>query len=669
MTADPAAVLSFDPTEPAELLAIVAVVAARAGRLLAWHGDNAGDGAASQRARRSWCDHSEAGRSHTAAIAAAEARLSGLDGSRLARLERLFGLSPRETQLLMTCVAPQVEPALAQQFERLQNRPWPTEALAGELFDWGRAPLWNSGCPLALWGLVSEGRPIPGEPPPLIADPAVRFWLSGQFAVDAELRPRVKRIEPRTPLAGWPVGPTAAAARQLIDAGHPVRLIVEGLPGAGRTTFAASVAKALGLSTFAISPEPGLAEPTPEMWVRAQRAALVAGAALVWHGAWAAAPWPHIVRPAPLHALAVDPGTLARSDARFVEHRIVLPALTHRERERLLGDLVPAAAAWQPGERESLINRRTLTVGSLERLGRHRPETWRAACAALNVQQADVFGDLAHRLEATFTWDDLVLPESLKESLRDLAHECRTRFDFWSSDGVRRLFGRETGLACLFAGPPGVGKSMCAQVMAADLGYELFRIDCATVTSKYVGETSKNLRGIFRRARSMDAVLFFDEAEALFSPRTEVRDAHDRYANADTAYLLQLIESDFDGIAILATNRKGDIDPAFMRRIRHIFDFPRPGPAERLRLWRLSAEALVRGGAGGPLEPVWEVLAESVEMTGAQIKAAMMSAYFAASRRGAPIGIADIVAGLDRELGKEGRSINAEERRRLARHG
>jgi AAA+ superfamily predicted ATPase len=670
MSASAAAVDTTSSPEPAELLAIAAAVARRSERLLAWR-DAAPprpDAEAEAKLRSDWRQGSADGRRLTAAVLAADLGLAAIPNSRLARLEHLFGLSARERELLMVSVAPQVAPALLQLYERLHNRPWPTEALASDLFDWGRLPLWHPGTALALWGLVSEGRSVPAEPPPLLADPALRFWLSGQFAVDAELRAHFTRIGPRGPLAGWQVDRTAEKVRRANEDGHSVRLVVEGLPGSGRATFAADVAAALGLAAFALSPPPGAAELSDEIWIRAQRAALVAGAALVWQGGWAEARWPRLVRPAPLQAVTVEPGTLPAADGRFVDQRVALPKLARADRERLLDAFVPAAASWDPREREGLVGRRTLTVGNLHRLGRHRPGDWRSASEALNALQADAFGDLASRMEASFTWDDLVLPEDLKAGLRDLAHECRMRVEFWSDERVRRLYGRESGIACLFAGPPGVGKSMCAQVIAADLGYELHRVDCATVTSKYIGETSKNLRSIFARARAVDAVLLFDEAEALFAARTDVRDAHDRYANADTAYLLQLIENDFEGIAILATNRKADIDPAFMRRLRHVYDFPRPAPAERVFLWRLCGEALVTPAALKALEPFWRQAAETLDLTGAQIKAAMMSAHFAAARRGVAIGVADILTGLDRELGKEGRSISADERGRLMRH-
>ncbi|MEM9141221.1 MAG: ATP-binding protein, partial [Pseudomonadota bacterium] len=216
-------------------------------------------------------------------------------------------------------------------------------------------------------------------------------------------------------------------------------------------------------------------------------------------------------------------------------------------------------------------------------------------------------------------------------------------------------------LVTLFHGAPGTGKTMAAQVLAHELGLDLYRIDCSAVISKYIGETAKNMREIFARARAVDAVLFFDEADALFARRTEVKDSHDRHANTDTSYLLQLIEGDFDGVAILATNRMGDMDPAFLRRIRHVFEIPRPDAAARTRIWQRAGAALSPKTSAD----LWPLLGEVLEFTGAQIKTCLLTAHFAAQRRGGPLGPGDILYGAEREMAKEGRSMGTRDRERI----
>ena len=173
---------------------------------------------------------------------------------------------------------------------------------------------------------------------------------------------------------------------------------------------------------------------------------------------------------------------------------------------------------------------------------------------------------------------------------------------------------------------------MAAQVVAAELEMDLFRIDLASVVSKYIGETAKHLRQIFARAARMNAVLLFDEADALFSKRTDVNDAHDRHANADTSYLLQLLE-DYRGIVMLATNKKQNIDQAFIRRVRYVFDFPRPDVAERRRIWRQVIGELCGQATLQRLEETIDALGASVDLSGAQIKGAVLASIFAARRR------------------------------------
>jgi SpoVK/Ycf46/Vps4 family AAA+-type ATPase len=252
--------------------------------------------------------------------------------------------------------------------------------------------------------------------------------------------------------------------------------------------------------------------------------------------------------------------------------------------------------------------------------------------------------------------------------LEDLVYEARERVAFWEEPAARRLFPQGRGLVGLFSGPPGTGKTMAAQVIAASLQLDLFRIDLSSVVSKYVGETSQNLERILSRAEGMDIVLFFDEADALFGKRTEIKDAHDRFANTDTNYLLQAIEN-YGGVALLATNKKDNIDLAFIRRLRYVLEFPRPNVEQRLRIWRqilgeLAGEDCLRRLAGD-----LETLAGGVEMTGSQIKFSVLAALFAARREGVPLNMHHLLRGLDRELTKEGRGLSDRERERLLANG
>lgn len=193
--------------------------------------------------------------------------------------------------------------------------------------------------------------------------------------------------------------------------------------------------------------------------------------------------------------------------------------------------------------------------------------------------------DLAQRIEATATWEDLVLPEAQMRVLRAVAAHVRQRTTVYDRWGFQQKSNRGLGISGLFAGPSGTGKTMAAEVLANELRLDLYRIDLSAVVSKYIGETEKNLRRVFDAADAGSAVLLFDEADALFGKRSEVKDSHDRYANMEVSYLLQRMEA-YQGLAILTTNMKEAIDTAFLRRIRFIVKFPFPDAAQREEIWR-----------------------------------------------------------------------------------
>ncbi len=191
---------------------------------------------------------------------------------------------------------------------------------------------------------------------------------------------------------------------------------------------------------------------------------------------------------------------------------------------------------------------------------------------------------LAERIDVKASWDDIVLPKDAVDLLEQIVDQVRFRGVVYEDWGFARTMNRGLGISVLFAGDSGTGKTMAAEVLANELKLDLFRIDLASVVSKYIGETEKNLRSLFDAAESGGAILFFDEADALFGRRSEVKDSHDRYANIEIDYLLQRMES-YRGVAILATNMKAAIDDAFLRRLRFVVDFPFPVVADRKTMW------------------------------------------------------------------------------------
>jgi SpoVK/Ycf46/Vps4 family AAA+-type ATPase len=217
-------------------------------------------------------------------------------------------------------------------------------------------------------------------------------------------------------------------------------------------------------------------------------------------------------------------------------------------------------------------------------------------------------------------------------------------------------------VTALFSGASGTGKTMAVQVIARSLGLELLRIDLAGVVNKYIGETEKHLRQLFDVSERAPILLLFDEADALFGKRSQVSDAHDRYANIEIDYLLQRMER-FDGVAILATNRKGDLDTAFVRRLRFIVDFAPPSPDERERLWRIALEG-AHDSEGRPLTEAldWTGLARDLDLTGAGIKSAALAAAHLARHDQALIGQRHVLAAAARELEKQGVVLRSTQR-------
>ncbi|MFJ2746138.1 ATP-binding protein [Streptomyces sp. NPDC087440] len=260
----------------------------------------------------------------------------------------------------------------------------------------------------------------------------------------------------------------------------------------------------------------------------------------------------------------------------------------------------------------------------------------------------------ARRIRPDVDWSDLVLPDGPLTQLRELALRARHREQVLGDWRLSAGGGRGRGVLGLFAGASGTGKTLSAEVVAADLGLDLYVVQLSSIVDKYVGETEKNLERIFTEADRTDAVLLFDEADAVFGKRSEVKDAHDRYANMESAYLLQRLES-FDGIALLTTNLRGNIDEAFTRRLDLVVDFPFPDVDQRLALWRHGTKH-VPSDDGIELD----ALARDFELAGGTIRSAVVTAAYLAAGRGSPIRTEDLLEGARREYRKAGRLVPGE---------
>ena len=335
-------------------------------------------------------------------------------------------------------------------------------------------------------------------------------------------------------------------------------------------------------------------------------------------------------------------------------HAVEAPELTADERRALWSEHLPARAADEVADRFLLSAAQIGDAASLARAGarahgRAQLSTDDALAAGREVSRRSL-ADLALRLTAPWTWDDLVLPAPDLAVLRSIVAFVRHRDRVLDDWGFGALDGRRGGLIALFSGESGTGKTMAAQVIANDLGLEAYRVDLAGVVSKYIGDTEKNLDRVFQTAEHANAVLVFDEADALFGKRSAVSDARDRYANLEVAYLLQRVET-YPGVVILTTNLRQDVDQAFLRRLDFALDFPVPGAAERARLWRRHLPP------GAPVRADIDLdrLARAHPLPGGAIRNCARAAAFAAADDGGVITAGHLERAVALELRKLGR--------------
>jgi SpoVK/Ycf46/Vps4 family AAA+-type ATPase len=262
--------------------------------------------------------------------------------------------------------------------------------------------------------------------------------------------------------------------------------------------------------------------------------------------------------------------------------------------------------------------------------------------------------DLAQRIVASAAWDDLVLPDLQKLTLRQLAAQVRHRLKVYETWGFAERGRRGLGVSALFTGPSGTGKTMAAEVLARDLKLDLYRIDLSAVVSKYIGETEKNLSRVFAAAEEGGVLLLFDEADALFGKRSEVRDSHDRYANIEVGYLLQKMEA-YQGLAILTTNLKSVMDPAFQRRLRFTVNFPFPDAAQREVIWsKVFPQSTPTRGLD------YRRLAQ-LNVTGGNIRNIALNAAFLAADAGTAVAMSDLVTAAKMEAQKIERPLSDSE--------
>jgi len=610
-------------------------------------------------------------------------------------LRERAGLSDVELDVVLIALGPEVDPRYERIYGYLQDdvtRRWPTVGLALDLLSdtaerrLANRSLFGPEAPLAARHVLRLVADPAAVAPPLpahgiVLDPQVVAILLALPGLDPRLAACARLAASSTAGPGVPraVRPVLNLARA---PGRPaLRLYLRGRRGAGKLPAAGAIAAAAARPLLTVDvgrlPVDGLAaaggtlDETVDLLVReADRQGAVLylpaiddradggalASALVDRLARhdgdvilaGAAPWPPPGVPvADVVTVPLDAGQGGHV-ARRADWGRQLAAYGARPSAREI-DTLARRFRLTPGQISDAV-RGAVTAASLRGAGTPAAPTAAELFAAARGQTGHHLATLARRIEPAFGWADIVLPPDTAAQLRELCDRLAHRSTVLSDWGFDRLTPHGAGITALFAGPPGTGKTMAAEVVARELGLELYRVDLATVVSKYIGETEKNLEQIFTAAADTDAVLLFDEADALFGRRSEVRDAHDRYANLEVAYLLQRLER-HDGVVILATNLRGHVDEAFTRRMQFVVDFPLPDVAERRAIWRACLPP--RAPLADDVD--LDLLAAGYRLAGGHIRNITLAAAFRAAAASQPIRLADLVEGARREHQKLGR--------------
>jgi hypothetical protein len=588
---------------------------------------------------------------------------------------RQFGLSSFERDVLLLSTAMELDTRIAYLCARAQDDPNKTYATFALAFSIFAEPSWDALSPerpLRYWRLIEINQPNaqPLSVSAIRADERIVSYIKGLNYLDDRLAPLLIPLEFNESQEDLPasqqelVSTIVRNLRRAAPAAPPVINLL-GSDQASKRSISCRATAALGLHLYRLAAE-----------LLPRQAAELETLARLWQRESTLLPLALY-----LDAHEVDRATQGDGSAQpinrfltrsngvfFLDTRDLWPTLsrltvaidvnkpTAAEQQSAWRGALGAAAADNP---ERLGGQFNLDLPTIARCARTvlaetgnnetdlQQRLW-SACLARTRPQLD---NLAQRLDPRATWDDIVLPPIEKNLLRQIADQVGNRARVYGEWGFARKMNRGLGISALFAGDSGTGKTMAAEVIANELRLNLYRIDLSAVVSKYIGETEKNLRRLFDAAEDGGAILFFDEADALFGKRSEVKDSHDRYANIEINYLLQRMES-YRGLAILATNMKSALDTAFVRRLRFIVDFPFPGLVERKAIWKgvFPPEAKTRG-----LD--FDRLAR-LNLTGGNIHNVALNAAFLAARADRAVSMPLVLDAARAEFRKLGRPLN-----------
>lgn len=597
--------------------------------------------------------------------------------NRLQQLQAMFALSDFERDLMVLCLGAAIESRFLSACAAAHGNPqitWPTFGLALSVLADAHWSAISRMHPLRYWQLIDGLRA--GSAPtsllhaPLQIDERIMQFLLGVATVDERLEALTRPMEAVEDAARGGLKMDAVWSEGLRHwfggAKQHKPLLLCGDRGASREAAFIELCRRAGMQAYHL--DAADLPTTPEernlvarLWTR--ESALQHAALLVRCTDQDNLPslmaWLALVK-APM-AIDVPAGSQAEQ---LQGVRLDVPGLSTDERKSVWIDRLGEASRELNGTLDRIVDYfhfdesaiRSAASMALETPLTHESELGDIAWRACRQQARRSLDNLARRIEPRASWSELVLPEAQTETLKQIAIHMRQRAVVNQQWGFAERYSRGHGLSALFAGGSGTGKTMAAEILARELDLDLYQIDLASMVSKYIGETEKNLRRVFDAAEESGAVLLFDECDALFGKRSEVRDSHDRYANLEVSYLLQRMDS-YRGVAILTTNMRHALDSAFMRRIRFIVPFPFPDAPSRVRIWQGIFPDLA------PLDALDFDQLSQLNVSGGIIRnIATHAAYLAAEQR-VPIGAPHILAASRIEYSKMDKSLTSAETR------
>jgi vesicle-fusing ATPase len=595
---------------------------------------------------------------------------AGMDGPpAIERIATAFGLTPFERDLLLLCAGVEFDAALADACRQMQeDTSAPTFGLAlGTLAE----PHWSAitpNAPLRYWRMVEVG---PGEAlvtSPLRLDERILHHLAGVSYADERLDGIALPVTaPEQPARTHEEVAGQAAALWDGDAERWPAIQLCGDDPEVLREVAALIAQRGGLHLHMLRARdcPGPAAERERLLRIWDREAVLAGSALLVvveddDGADARAAAAALVERAQSPVLAASRDPLRTPGTTLPRFDVRRPSGAEQA-EIWRRELGPVATRLD-GHVDRLVNQFDMSrpaIAAASALVRHDPEPDGDAIAArlwevCRGQSRARLDDLAQRIETDATWEDLVLPGAAKRTLREIVTQVRRRSVVYDTWGFASKSRRGLGISALFFGASGTGKTLAAEIIARELKLDLCRIDLSQVVSKYIGETEKNLRRVFDAAEAAGAVLLFDEADALFGKRSEVKDSHDRYANIEVSYLLQRMEA-YRGLAILTTNMKQALDPAFKRRIRFVVQFPFPDREQRADIWRRIFPSAT------PTDGLDAERLASLNVAGGNIRNVALGAAFAAADEERPVAMEHVLRAARAEYAKLERPLTPSE--------